>query len=206
MENGTTYTLDELAEEFGLTPRTARHYIENVLPPHHKTGRGKLARYGQDTWNCFAFIQKARAEEKLTSAQISRVFADLNQEEINRVAEGLEDLRIVPTPSASSMMRDVSPRMASASMRRSRYRPKQELPPAEFMLRREIPDSLNTELEPGLDDVNFSLEESGSPLLFQNIYSDNELRIQYRGEANHEQREQVNLAARLIKRILKSSD
>ena len=93
MNTDQTYTLEEIAREFGLTPRTARHYIENVLPPHHKTGRGKLARYGQDTWNCFAFIQKARAEEKLTSAQISRVFADLNQEEINRVADGLEDLR-----------------------------------------------------------------------------------------------------------------
>ena len=38
-----------LAADFDLTPRTARHYIENVLPAHHKTGRGKLARYGQDT-------------------------------------------------------------------------------------------------------------------------------------------------------------
>jgi len=89
MINGPPYTLEQLAEDFELTPRTARHYVENVLPGHHKKGRGKLARYGQDTWNCFAFIQKARVE-KLTTAQIAGVLADLDQAQIDRVAEGME--------------------------------------------------------------------------------------------------------------------
>ena len=57
----TTYTLEELAEAFDLTPRNARHWIEKILPPHHKKGRGSLARYGRDTFNCFAFVQRARA-------------------------------------------------------------------------------------------------------------------------------------------------
>ena len=78
MDKPKSYTLEELAADFDLTPRTARHYIENVLPPHHKTGRGKLARYGQDTWNCFAFIKKAR-DKDLSLAQISGVLADLRQ-------------------------------------------------------------------------------------------------------------------------------
>ena len=69
MDKADSYTLEELAADFDLTPRTARHYIENVLPPHHKTGRGKLARYGQDTWNCFAFIQKVRQQSGFTAAQ-----------------------------------------------------------------------------------------------------------------------------------------
>ena len=56
MNKDHTYTLAELAEETGLTERTVRYYIERVLPPHHKQGRGKLARYGQDTLNCIRFI------------------------------------------------------------------------------------------------------------------------------------------------------
>ena len=105
MDKTNTYTLEELAEAFGLTPRTARHYIENVLPPHHKTGRGKLARYGQDTWNCFAFIQKARRESGFTAAQISEVLATLDQAQIDRVAEGREEMRIVTSPSLSASRR-----------------------------------------------------------------------------------------------------
>ena len=110
------YTLEELADAFGLTPRTARHYIENVLPEHHKQGRGKLAFYGQDTWNCFAFIQKARAE-KLTTAQISGVLANLEQAQIDRVARGEEELMIVPTPSIESRGFYPSERMASPARR-----------------------------------------------------------------------------------------
>ncbi|MCJ7816071.1 MAG: helix-turn-helix domain-containing protein, partial [Xanthomonadales bacterium] len=111
MNNESGYTLEELAETFDLTPRTARHYLENVLPAHHKQGRGKLAFYGQDTWNCFAFIQKARSE-KLTASQISRVLADLSQAQINRVAQGEEELTIVPTSAIESSGVYLSDRMA----------------------------------------------------------------------------------------------
>ena len=103
MGKPNSYTLEELAAGFGLTPRTARHYIANVLPAHHKTGRGKLARYGQDTWNCFSFIQKVRRESGFTATQISDVMSTLDQAQIDRVAEGREEMRIVtsPRPSAS---------------------------------------------------------------------------------------------------------
>ena len=86
-----TFTLEELAEDFDLTPRTARHYIENLLPEHHKTGRGKVARYGMDTWHCFAFIRRAK-EEGLTNQQIAdALFINwmnaYNQTEIRSVIE-----------------------------------------------------------------------------------------------------------------------
>ena len=96
MSEPGSYTLEDLASAFGLTPRTARHYIANVLPPRHKTGRGRRARYGQDTWNCFAFIRKAR-RDRLTMAQISNLLGTLGQSQIDQVARGLEDLSIVPT-------------------------------------------------------------------------------------------------------------
>ena len=96
MSDQSTYTLEDLASAFYLTSRTARHYVENVLPPQHKTGRGRRAHYGQNTWNCFAFIRRAR-EEKLTMAQISNLLRTLGQAQIDRVVRGLEDLAIVPT-------------------------------------------------------------------------------------------------------------
>jgi DNA-binding transcriptional MerR regulator len=91
----TRYSLDELADAFGLTVRTARHYVEHVLPPHHKTGRGRRARYGEDTRLCFAFIRKARAD-KLSLAQIGRLLAELSPAQIERVVRGQEGLTIVP--------------------------------------------------------------------------------------------------------------
>jgi len=90
------YTLEELADAFGLKARTARHYIEHVLPPHHKTGRGRRAQYGEDTRQCFAFIRKARSE-KLTLEQISRLLSALSQAQIERVVQGREELAIVPS-------------------------------------------------------------------------------------------------------------
>jgi DNA-binding transcriptional MerR regulator len=190
--NEPTYTLEELAEAFGLTPRTARHYIENVLPAHHKKGRGKLARYGKDTWNCFAFMQKAR-EERLTTAQVSGVLAGLDQAQIDRVAEGLEELTIFPKPLIES--RDqYPPRMARASHRLS----------------------MMSAREPPLDDISFMAEspeefeaetagaDRQSAQRWQVLYSDDELQITHQGDASAEQREQVRLAAKLIKRILKS--
>jgi len=191
--NEPTYTLEALAKAFRLTPRTARHYIENVLPPHHKKGRGKLARYGQDTWNCFAFILKAR-QEKLTTTQISSVLTDLDQAQVDRVAEGLEELTIVPTPLAESRDYLSSPVMASASSRR---------------------DSMMSGSGPQNDDMSFSLERAEepeadhpgadrpSPPRWQLLYSDDELQITHQGDAGREQREQVRLAAKLIKLILK---
>jgi len=189
--NEPTYTLEELADAFELTPRTARHYIEKILPAHHKKGRGKLARYGQDTWNCFAFIQKAR-KEKLTTSQISRVLADLEQEQINRVAEGEEDLTILPIPSASPVVyKRSAPQMISASRRISNYRADAR-----------PPDDVSSSLSGALD---FEFGETDA--LFEAdrvLYSDDELQITHQGEASAEQREQVRLAATLIKRILKT--
>jgi DNA-binding transcriptional MerR regulator len=95
MNDAPRFSLQDLADGFGLTPRTARHYVQNILPPRHKSGRGKRARYGQDTWNCFAFIRKAR-RDRLTLTQIATLLNELDQPAIDRVARDLEDLFIVP--------------------------------------------------------------------------------------------------------------
>jgi len=214
-----TYTLEELAEAFDLTPRTARHYIENILPAHHKKGRGKLARYGRDTWNCFAFIQKAR-REKLTSQQISRVLAEISQKQIDLVAEGLEDLTIVPTTTGLYSMDEAPPaRLASASRRVGNYMPDGDSPSkseqrsmfqeelaakrkAEIARESKYGESAEVKMAMA-PEMDFSESEPLSAPSWRVLYSDDQLQITHRGETDREQREQVRLAARLIKRILK---
>jgi len=200
MDKPNTYTLEELAADFDLTPRTARHYIANVLPPHHKTGRGKLARYGQDTWNCFSFIQKVRRESGFTATHITDVLATLDQEQIDRVAEGREDLRIVTSPSLSASM-NYSPKhdLPRASQRAASRHTVQQ-PRSDFSMRAESPASESREFsQHSLD------QEAETSPTWKKLYADDQLRITFKGEVNREQREQVDLAAKLIKKILSGS-
>jgi DNA-binding transcriptional MerR regulator len=196
------YTLEQLAAEFGLTARTARHYLEHLLPPHHKQGRGKRARYGQDTRNCFAFIHRARAE-KLTSAQIARLLRGFSQAQIERVAGGLEQLTFVPTPAAEPAELASSPCMAG------------DFPGLSLADRGE--PSLNdvSYLERGVTDIaagppaggrGFASSRSGPTPRWRVLYSDDELQITHHGESTAEQREQVRLAVALIKRILQTEN
>jgi DNA-binding transcriptional MerR regulator len=97
MNESSAYRLQELAEAFEITERSARHYIGTLLPSRLRAGRGKRARYGQETWNCFAFIQKAR-ERKFTHEQIAGMLERFSQKQVDSVAHGLDDLAIVPVP------------------------------------------------------------------------------------------------------------
>lgn len=198
MADETTYSLEQLAQAFDLTPRTARHHIENLLPPHHKQGRGKQARYGRETRNCFAFIRKARAQ-KLTTAQISSLLRALGQEQIDRVAYGVEELAIVPRLAEEPVELASSPCMAG------------EFP--DFSMADRGRPSLNdiSYLERGVSDIaggpttarrEVSGSRSGPTPRWRVLYFDDELQITHHGEATPEQREQLRLAVALIKRIL----
>jgi DNA-binding transcriptional MerR regulator len=202
MNESNTYTLEELAKAFGLTPRTTRHYIENVLPPHHKTGRGKLARYSRDTWNCFAFIQRVRQDAKLSSAQLSDVLARLDQDQIDRVAEGREELAIYVAPDLSASMKRRSARsLPRASMRAASSYALHE-PEVDYEMAPEMPrDELGAFFESSEPSDIREMSESPS---WQDIYTDDRLRISYQGEVSSEKREQVELAAELINKILSS--
>ena len=101
MNNDHTYTLAALAEKTGLTERTVRYYIEKVLPPHHKQGRGKLARYSQDTLNSIRFIVLVGERYGFKPGQAKGVLADVPQETIDRVVRGEEELAVMTVPSAS---------------------------------------------------------------------------------------------------------
>ena len=200
MDKPDTYTLEELASDFGLTPRTARHYIENVLPPHHKTGRGKLARYGQDTWNCFSFIQKVRRESGFTAAQISDVLATLDQAQIDRVAEGREEMRIVTSPSLSASKPHSVKRSLPRASERAALKSTFKEPQPDFAINAESHIMESREFSPHSLD-----QKMEAPSSWKKLYADDQLRITFKGEANREQREQVDLAAKLISKILSGS-
>jgi DNA-binding transcriptional MerR regulator len=202
MNESNTYTLEELAGAFDLTPRTTRHYIENVLPPHHKTGRGKLARYGRDTWNCFAFIQRVRQDAKLSSAQLSDVLARLDQDQIDRVAEGREELAIYVAPGFSASMNQRPERSLPRASMRARARSVVRDSEPKYSIKSEMPrDRLSSFVES--IEAEDMMEMSENPP-WQDLYTDDRLRISYQGEVSREKREQVELAAELIKKILLS--
>ena len=168
------FTLEDLAEAFGLTPRNARYWIENILPPHHKKGRGKVARYGHDTWNCFAFVKKAR-EEKLTSEQIGRILRELNQAQIDRIAEGAEELAVVSMLSAPLISEKIiATPMPAASRRAQNY-----LSEPDAML-----DLIATR-----EEAMFSRSFDSERPAWRTLYSDGELQIRHRGTADRSQRE-----------------
>ena len=197
MNKSDTYTLEELAADFGLTPRTARHYIENVLPPHHKTGRGKLARYGQDTWNCFSFIRRVRQESGFTATQLCDVLATLDQAQIDRVAEGREEMRIVTSPSLSASKSHGLKRDLPRASQRASSRQSVREPGTDFAGRSELPAMESRKFS------EYSLDQEAEPSpLWKTLYADDQLRITFKGKANRQQREQVDLAAKLIRKIL----
>ena len=200
MDKPNTYTLEELAADFDLTPRTARHYIENVLPPHHKTGRGKLARYGQDTWNCFSFIQKVRRESGFTATHITDVLATLDQEQIDRVAEGREEMRIVTSPSLSASKHHSVKRNLPRASERAALKSTFKEPQPDFAIKAESRIMESREFSRHLLD-----QEAEALPSWKKLYADDQLRITFKGEANREQREQVDLAAKLISKILSGS-
>jgi DNA-binding transcriptional MerR regulator len=200
------YTLQDLANGFDLTLRTARYYVENVLPEHHRSGRGRTAEYGQDTWNCFAFIKKAR-DKDLSLAQISSVLADLGQPEIDRVAEGLEELTILPVASSTVSRKEQAfravQRMSERMEKHTRKYADDTVHSVSYSLRPPSgppPKSLYevASLESTRPDHVGSTEQR-----WRIIYQDEDLQITYRGQADPEQREQVRLAAELMRKILR---
>ena len=210
MNETNTYTLEELAEAFDLTPRTTRHYIENVLPSHHKTGRGKLARYGKDTWNCFSFIQRVRQDAKLSTAQLSDVLGRLDQDQIDRVAEGREELAIYVAPGFSKPMSQSIERSLPSASKRARARSEDWDSEPSYEMRSEAPpflrnDHVESLVKESTEEMSLMREPSELPS-WQKLYTNDRLRIMYKGEISKGKREQAELAAELLGRILSDDE
>jgi len=211
MNKDHTYTLAKLAEETGLTERTVRYYIERVLPPHHKQGRGKLARYGQDTLNCIRFILLVGERYGFKPGQAKGVLADVPQETIDRVVKGEEELAVMTVPSAPvSRKHEKASHMPRASSRMAKFarvenrshkaaRPKQDS--LDVLIDAEMSES-NIEQEVN-ESIAYSMPPPAEP--WRTIFADGQVRVQCRGRrrlTSHQQ-EQIEAAARLIELALR---
>ena len=211
MNENHSYTLVELAEETGLTGRTVRYYIEQVLPPHHKQGRGKLARYGQDTLNSIRFIVLVGERYGFKPGQAKGVLARVSQETVDRVVRGEEELAVMTVPMdtantlpprASSLLR------SSARMTKDQTSRQHSLKTARPMEDRMdlLAEAEMFEADSGMEDNEFaaySIKERIDP--WRTVFSDDRLRIQCRGtrKLTPHQEEQIETAAHLIKLALK---
>jgi len=213
MSENHAYTLAELAGETGLTERTVRYYIEQVLPPNHKQGRGKLARYGLDTLNCIRFILLVGQRYGFKPGQAKSVLARVPQETIDRVVRGEEELAVMTVPmTPAPMQHEKAGHLPRSSARMAKV---MESERPLFRTDRPTEDHLDFQLDAKFSrsssepksnaDVSYSIAEPGDS--WRTIFVDEQLRIQYRGRSRLTslQQEQVATAARLIELALKRS-
>jgi DNA-binding transcriptional MerR regulator len=211
MNEERDYTLAELAETTGLTERTVRYYIEQVLPPHHKQGRGKLARYGTATLNAIRFILLVDERYGFKPGQAKGVLAGIGQDTVDRVVRGEEELAVMTVPLDSPLMK-FSPAASQprASARMEKYRVMESRSPEENRLTRYI-KNLSDEEPVSVMEHRPLFESPGShPSAHGNdpwrtIFTSGPVRIQFRGQhlPNAHQRQQLEAAARLIELALK---
>lgn len=94
------YTLDDLANETGLSPRTIRHYIaQDLLPGPESLGRN--AWYSEDHLDRLKCIQILKDRTGAALADLRPVINSLPEEQIRDIAAGREQVMAVPVGSAS---------------------------------------------------------------------------------------------------------
>jgi DNA-binding transcriptional MerR regulator len=97
-----SYSLDELAREADVTPRTVRYYIaEGLLPPPESIGRN--ARYSQEHLDRLHLI-----------GQMKEAYLPLKEIRGRIAAMSLEEIRQAATPVRTPMSRP-APRLASSA-------------------------------------------------------------------------------------------
>jgi len=103
MPEDATYSITELADLAGVTPRTIRYYLaQGLLPSAGQTGPG--TRYGASHLARLRVIRGLQAEH-LPLAEIRRRLADLDDDEIVALAE--QDQPTPPSDSALDYVRSV---------------------------------------------------------------------------------------------------
>lgn len=211
MNEQRNYTLAELAETTGLTERTVRYYIEQVLPPHHKQGRGTLARYGTATLNAIRFILLVGKRYGFRPGQAKGVLAGIGQDTVDRVVRGEEELAVMTVPLDTPVMNlSRAASLPRASERLEKYVVMEQRSLAADRSPR-FPQDLQKEellsrskLEPLFEpSMKYSSEPEKDP--WRTIFTSGPVRIQLRGRylPNAHQREQLEAAARLIELALK---
>lgn len=103
-DEATSYSLDELAREVGVTPRTVRYYIaEGLLPPPDSIGRN--ARYSREHLDRLRVIGRLK-EQYLPLKEIRSRIAEMAPEQIRRAARIREPRSAPPVASSADLPAD----------------------------------------------------------------------------------------------------
>ena len=98
----SSWTLDELATETGLTPRTIRGYIERGLLAGPVT-RGRGARYGERHLNRLLCIQAIKDAAPISLDAIRQVLLSLDEDRIRAIGAGEEPVMVLPVGSEDTV-------------------------------------------------------------------------------------------------------
>ena len=99
------FSLGELAEQAGVTPRTIRYYISNGLLPG-PASRGPKATYGRGHLDRLRLIKRLQ-EQYLPLAEIRRAIADLDDDGVRRSLQEQEEAVDAPTSSALDYVQEL---------------------------------------------------------------------------------------------------
>ncbi len=112
MSDDVRYSLTELADLAGVTPRTVRYYLSSGLLPGVQSGPG--AKYGEDHLGRLRLIRRLQRDH-LPLAEIRQRLAGLGDEDVRGLAE--VDDSPPPADSALDYIRTVlsSPRVPAAA-------------------------------------------------------------------------------------------
>lgn len=108
------YSLVELADQTGLSPRTIHYYSAQALLPSADR-RGAGARYPRLTLDRLRAIQSFKSQVRLTLQEIRRVLGTLSAEQIRAISTGelspweVLDRPVPPPPHPSSVSRRPEP-------------------------------------------------------------------------------------------------
>ena len=106
------YSLVELADQTGLSPRTIHYYSsQGLLPPADRRGAG--ARYPVSTLHRLRAVQAFKSEVRLTLQEIRRVLGPLPENRVSAIASGdISPWEVLDRPGAPT--RSVPPLAASS--------------------------------------------------------------------------------------------
>jgi len=100
MDRLSRYSLEDLANETGLSPRTIRHYIaQGLLPGPESLGRN--AWYSEDHLDRLKCIQILKDRTGAALADLRPIINSLPEEQIRDIAAGREQVMSVPVGSGS---------------------------------------------------------------------------------------------------------
>jgi len=118
------FSLGELAERAGVTPRTIRYYISNGLLPG-PASRGPKATYGRGHLDRLRLIKRLQ-EQYLPLAEIRRAIEDLDDDGVRRSLQEQEEATDASTSSALDYVQEL---MAHRRPGHSRRTPSSERVP-----------------------------------------------------------------------------